>query len=151
MSSRATSIRPPYITIRSSRARAASYIPPPASPPVSTVLPNASAAEDVPNPPPRSFSPESDSAYTTMPRAILTSISSFFPTKSEHHMYSLPSSATSSLDSLSLPVPASPQQATFGTEVWQEHGHFRTGGRPTAREARPWWSSGVSVRPSSDY
>lgn len=54
------------------------------------------------------------------------------------------------MDSLSLPLPASPQQATFGMDVWQKDGHFRTGGCPTARETRPGWRGGVSVSTSYD-
>lgn len=148
MSSRATSVRPPYITIRSSRARAPSYIPP-STPPPSTVPSSGIPVEDALDSPSR-YSQELDTEYTTMPRAVLASIISLFSAKSEHHMYSLSSSATSSADSLSLPLPASPQQATFGTDVWQEEGRFRTGGCPTSRETRSWWSGGISVCLSCD-
>lgn len=147
MSSRATSIRPPHITIRSSRARAPSYVPPPSPATVSSAIPNVAAPEVDLCGTNRSFCPEPDSKYTTMPRAVLASILSVFPAKSERHkLYSLSSSSTSSVDSFSLPLPASPQQATFGGDVWQKDGHFRTGGRPTARETRLGPLGGVTVR-----
>ena len=145
MSSRATSVRPPYITIRSSRARANSYIPPLHSP----------AVEDfdlLPTDDPAGCSPVVETTEHTTPfRSALDYLSSFFVHRSTEHMYSLSHSASSSVDSLSLPLPASPQQASFGAEVWQEDGHFRIGGRPTTKETVPWWSGGVSVRNKGNF
>ena len=80
---------------------------------------------------------------------MLAALLSLFPAQAKRHVYSLSSSEISSLDALSLPSPVSPQQ--FGANVWQEDGHFRTGGRPTARETVPWWTGGFFVRPTCSH
>ncbi|GJJ07620.1 hypothetical protein Clacol_001824 [Clathrus columnatus] len=133
MSSRATSVRPPYISIR---ARALSSATSPVSKPSTSgevvSLPNSSSVVT------------EVSEHASMAPAVIASFSSIFTPRSNKHMYSLPSSASSSSDSLSLPLATSPKQAAFGTEIWEEDGHFRTGGRPTPKETLPWGSGSLS-------
>lgn len=138
MSSRATSVRPPYISIR---ARALSS----ATSPVSVSKPIVSV--DVAAPPKSSSVAIAEmSEHASMSPTFIASFSSLITSRGNKHMYSLPSSASSSSDSLSLPLPASPKQAVFGAEIWEQDGQYRVGGRPNNKEALHWWSWSVSVR-----
>lgn len=139
MSSRATSVRPPYISIRARGLSSAS--------PISVSKPSASGEGAAPLTPSSNSTLPEVSEHASMSPTFITSFTSYITSRPNKHMYSLPSSASSSSDSLSLPLPASPKQAAFGAEIWEEDGHFRVGGRPTNKETLHWWSGSVSVRP----
>lgn len=132
MSSRATSVRPSYITIPTSRARLPPYIP----------LPDPSDPFTEQQTPFHPLAPADSAEHATiMPDKYLAYFSSLFPQRTTEKMYSLSSEESSSVDSLSLPLPGSPQQPSFS---WQDEAtHFRVAPR---RDAVSGSSGSFSVR-----